>query len=109
VAFVVDKAVLKQVFCPNTSVSPANHHSTNFSIIIITRGWYNRPIGGRSAEWVQMDSTLPTLPIKKKTSKIRRPVGRFRKKTVQTDTRRYQEQRKKLGRKTLLQISTDII
>jgi hypothetical protein len=39
-----------------TSVSPANHHSTNFSIII-TRGWHNRPIGGRSAEWTQLDST----------------------------------------------------
>jgi hypothetical protein len=25
-------------FSPSTSVSPANHHSTNFSIIIITRG-----------------------------------------------------------------------
>jgi hypothetical protein len=44
-------------FSPNTSVSPANHHLTNFSIIIITRGWHNRPIGGRSAEWTQMDST----------------------------------------------------
>jgi hypothetical protein len=39
------------------SVSPANHHSTNFSIIIITRGWHSRPISGRSAEWTQMDST----------------------------------------------------
>jgi hypothetical protein len=43
-------------FSPITSVSPANH-STNFSIIIITRGWHNRPIGGRSVEWSQMDST----------------------------------------------------
>jgi hypothetical protein len=42
-------------FCPSTSVSPANH-STNFSIIIITRVWHNRPIGGRSAEWTQLDS-----------------------------------------------------
>jgi hypothetical protein len=30
--------------------------STNFSIIIITRGWHSRPIGGRSAEWTQLDS-----------------------------------------------------
>jgi hypothetical protein len=30
-------------FSPSTSVSPANH-STNFSIIIITRGWQNRPL-----------------------------------------------------------------
>jgi hypothetical protein len=35
--FVVHKAELGQVF-PSTSVSPANHHSTNFSIIITTRG-----------------------------------------------------------------------
>jgi hypothetical protein len=52
-------------FSPSTSVSPANHHSTNFFIIIITRGWHNRPISGRSAEWSQLDSTLPTIPIKK--------------------------------------------
>jgi hypothetical protein len=51
-------------FSPSTSVSPANHHSTNFSIIIITRGWYNRPLGGRSAEWTQLDST-PTIQFKK--------------------------------------------
>jgi hypothetical protein len=44
-------------FSPSTSVSPANHHSTNFSIIIITRGWHNMPINGRSAEWTQLDST----------------------------------------------------
>jgi hypothetical protein len=48
VGFVVDKAALGQVFSENF-VSPANH-STNFSIII-ARGWRNRPIGGRSAEW----------------------------------------------------------
>jgi hypothetical protein len=39
-------------FSPSTSISPANH-STNFSIIVITRGWHNRPIGGRNAEWTQ--------------------------------------------------------
>jgi hypothetical protein len=44
-------------FSPSTSVSPVNH-STNFSIIIITRGWYKRPTSGRSAEWTQLDSTL---------------------------------------------------
>jgi hypothetical protein len=38
-------------------VSPATHHSNNSSIIIITRGWHNRPIGGRRAEWTQLDST----------------------------------------------------
>jgi hypothetical protein len=53
-------------FSPRTSLSPANHHSTNFSIIIITRGWHNRPIGYRSAEWTQFDSTPPpNIPIKK--------------------------------------------
>jgi hypothetical protein len=48
-------------FSPSTSVSPANH-STNFSIIIITRGWHNRPISDCSAEWTQLHST-PTIPI----------------------------------------------
>jgi hypothetical protein len=47
----VDKVALGQVFFP------ANH-PTNFSIIIITLGWHNRPIGGRSAEWTQLDSNI---------------------------------------------------
>jgi hypothetical protein len=51
-------------FSPSTSVSPVNH-STNFSIIIITRGWHNRPIIGRSAEWTQLDSTPPLYQLKK--------------------------------------------
>jgi hypothetical protein len=55
VGFVVDKAALEQVFSEYFG-SPANHHSINFSIII-TQGWHNRPIGGRSAEWTQLDST----------------------------------------------------
>jgi hypothetical protein len=50
---------------PSTSASPANHHSINFSVIIITRGWHNRPIGGRSAEWTQSDSTPPLYRFKK--------------------------------------------
>jgi hypothetical protein len=53
-------------FSSGTSVSPANH-STNFSIITITRGWHNRPLSGRSAEWNKMYSTPHTIPIKKKT------------------------------------------
>jgi hypothetical protein len=57
-------------FSPSTSVSPANHHSTNFSIIITTRGWHNRYVGGCSAEWTQLDSTSPTIPI------IKRPRDR---------------------------------
>jgi hypothetical protein len=52
-------------FSPSTSVSLANH-STNFSIIIIiTRGWQNRPIGGRSAEWIQLDFTPHYTNLKK--------------------------------------------
>jgi hypothetical protein len=43
-------------FSPSTSVSPANH-STNFSVIIITRDRHSRPISGRSVEWTQLDST----------------------------------------------------
>jgi hypothetical protein len=52
----VDKAALGLVF--SEYFGPGNHHSTNFSIIIITRGCHNRPIGGRSADWTQMDTTL---------------------------------------------------
>jgi hypothetical protein len=43
-------------FFPSTSVSSADH-STNFSIIIITRCWHNRYIVGSSAQWTQLDST----------------------------------------------------
>jgi hypothetical protein len=62
VRFVVDKVALWQVFSEYFG-SPANHHSANFSIIIIIRGWHNTPTGGRSAEWTQLDST--TISIKK--------------------------------------------
>jgi hypothetical protein len=44
-------------FSPSTSVSPANFHSTKFSIFTITRGRYNRPVSGRRAEWPSLDST----------------------------------------------------
>jgi hypothetical protein len=54
-------------FSPTTSVSLANHNSTKFSILIITRGRYNRPIGGRCVKWTQWDS-IPT--IKKKIKKL---------------------------------------
>jgi hypothetical protein len=63
VGFVVNKAGLGQVFSQYFGF--LSNHSTNFSIIIITRGWHNRPIGARSAEWTQLDST-PTIQIKKK-------------------------------------------
>jgi hypothetical protein len=44
VGFVVDKVALGQVFSEYFGF-PANPHSTNCSItiIIIIRGWYNRP------------------------------------------------------------------
>jgi hypothetical protein len=48
-------------FSPRTSVSPANH-STDFSIIIITRGWHNRPL---RRLWLTLILT-PTMQIKKK-------------------------------------------
>jgi hypothetical protein len=50
-------------FSPSTSVSPANHF-TNFSIVIITLGWHNRPINGCSADWTQLDSTPPLYQLK---------------------------------------------
>jgi hypothetical protein len=63
VGFVVDKAALGEVFFEYFGF-PANH-STNFSIIIITRGWHNRPIGGRSAEWTGVDPTFHYTNLKK--------------------------------------------
>jgi hypothetical protein len=54
-------------FSASTSVSPTNHHPTNFSIIIITRGRHYRPIGGRSAEWTKLDSTPSLYPFKNNT------------------------------------------
>jgi hypothetical protein len=58
VGFVVDKAALAGFFMC-TLVSPANHHCTNFSIIIIiTRDWHNGPVDGRHAEWTQLNCTL---------------------------------------------------
>jgi hypothetical protein len=49
-------------FAPSTSVSLANHHSMNLSIIIITLVWHN---GDRGAEWTQLDSTLHCTNFKK--------------------------------------------
>jgi hypothetical protein len=65
VGFEVDKVALGQVFSEYFGF-PANHHSTNFSIIIIIiRGWHNRPIGDNSAEWNQLDSTPHYFNFKK--------------------------------------------
>jgi hypothetical protein len=52
-------------FSPSASVSPANHLSTNFSIIIITQGWHNRPIGGHSAKWTKFGLHPPLYQLKK--------------------------------------------
>jgi hypothetical protein len=43
-------------FSPSTSVSPAIH-STNFSILTITRGRYNRPVSGRRPSGPSLDPT----------------------------------------------------
>jgi hypothetical protein len=67
VGFVVDKVALGQVFFEYFAVSPANLHSTKFSIIIIiTRGRYNRPFGGRRAEWTQFEIYPPLCELKKR-------------------------------------------
>jgi hypothetical protein len=55
-------------FSPSTSASPANH-STNFSIIIITRGWHNRPLVAAVLSGPNWTSP-PTIQIKKKLYKI---------------------------------------
>jgi hypothetical protein len=58
VGFLVDKAVLGQVFSEyfgftcQLSLHQFLHH-------------HNHPIGGSSAEWTQLDSAPPTIPIKK--------------------------------------------
>jgi hypothetical protein len=64
VGFVVDKVHWGR-FSPSTSVSPASHYSTKFSILIITQGRHNRPIDGRRAEWTQLDSTPHYSNLKK--------------------------------------------
>jgi hypothetical protein len=61
-AVTVIRTALGQVFSEHFGF-PANH-STNFSIIIITRGWHNRPIDGRSAECT-LDSTPHYTNLKK--------------------------------------------
>jgi hypothetical protein len=57
VGFVVDKAALGQVFSeyfgfPYQLFHQFLHHNNH-------PGWNNRPISGRSAEWNQLDSTIP--------------------------------------------------
>jgi hypothetical protein len=64
VGFVVDKAALGKVFSDYFGF-PCQSSFHQFFIIMITRGWHNRTIGGRSAAWIQMDST-PYTNLKKK-------------------------------------------
>jgi hypothetical protein len=64
VGFLVDEVALVQVFSEYFSF-PCQSSFHQFSILIIIRGSYNRPIGGRRAEWTQLDST-PNIRNKKK-------------------------------------------
>jgi hypothetical protein len=59
------RAVTLVRFSPSTSDSPAYLYSTKSSIIVITRGRYNRPIRGRPAEWAQFGLQPPTMRIRK--------------------------------------------
>jgi hypothetical protein len=52
-------------FSPSTSVSPADLHSTKFSILIITRSRYNRSISGRRGEWTQFGLRPPLYKLNK--------------------------------------------
>jgi hypothetical protein len=47
-------------------VDKAADHSTDFSIIIITRGWHSRPLSGRSVEW----TLIPPPTMEKKNTEI---------------------------------------
>jgi hypothetical protein len=58
------------MFSPSTSVSPANLHSTKFSIIKITRGRYNTPFSGRRAEWTQYGLHSPLRELKKNSTEL---------------------------------------
>jgi hypothetical protein len=50
-------------FSLSTSVSPAIH-STEFSILTITRGMYNKPVSGRRAEWTRFGLHPPLWKLK---------------------------------------------
>jgi hypothetical protein len=53
--FVVDKTALRQFFSEYFGF-PCQSFSTNFPIMVIIRGWLNRPVGGRSAQRNQLES-----------------------------------------------------
>jgi hypothetical protein len=48
-------------FSSSTSVSPANSHSTDCYTLCIIRGWYNRPVSGRSTKWTQSHPTASAV------------------------------------------------
>jgi hypothetical protein len=60
---------------PSTSVSPTNLHATKFSILIITRGRYNRPLSGRLAEWIQFHVPVALRPGKEFQYPLDRRLG----------------------------------
>jgi hypothetical protein len=64
VGLVVQKTALGQIISEYFG-SPANHLSTNLSIIILSRDGHNRPISGRSAEWTNW-TPPPLYQFKKK-------------------------------------------
>jgi hypothetical protein len=64
VVFLVDEAALGQVFCeyfgfPCQSFHQFLHHH---NLLVLAQ----KAIGGRSAEWTQLDSIPPTIPTEKK-------------------------------------------
>jgi hypothetical protein len=59
-------------FSPSISVSPANHHSTNCSIIIITRGWHNRPIWWPQCRVEPTELHTPLYQLKNRYTKKKR-------------------------------------
>jgi hypothetical protein len=59
--FVVDKAALGQVFSDNFVFPWQSSFHQFFSIIIITWGWHNTPLGGCSAEWIGLHPPLYQL------------------------------------------------
>jgi hypothetical protein len=70
VGFVVDEVILGLIF------SEYFHHSTKFSVLIITRSRCNRSIGGRRAEWTQLWTPHPINRIEKNYVS-RRKLGKY--------------------------------
>jgi hypothetical protein len=62
-------------FSPSASVSPANLHSTKFSILTLAWGRYNRPISGRRSEWIQFGLHPPLCEFNLKINLISTGYG----------------------------------